>query len=83
MCYNILWAGKRVVEVNPAYTSQVCSKCGAIVKKELEEREHNCLHCGLVCNRDLNASLNILRVGMDSLSNCKVTFKVTLKAHSL
>ncbi len=80
LTYKAEWAGKRVVEVNPAYTSQVCSKCGATVKKEIDEREHNCPHCGLVCNRDLNASLNILRVGMDSLSNCK---KVTLEAHSL
>lgn len=79
LTYKAEWAGKRVVEVNPAYTSQVCSKCGAIVKKELDEREHNCPHCGLVCNRDLNASLNILRVGMDSLSNRKAT----LEAHSL
>lgn len=79
LTYKAEWAGKRVIEVNPAYTSQVCSKCGAIVKKELDEREHNCPHCGLVCNRDYNASLNILRVGMDSLSNCKVT----LEAHSL
>lgn len=79
LTYKAEWAGKRVVEVNPAYTSQVCSKCGATVKKELEEREHNCPHCGLICNRDLNASLNILRVGMDSLSNRKVT----LEAHSL
>jgi putative transposase len=79
LTYKAEWAGKRVVEVNPAYTSQVCSKCGAIVKKELDEREHNCPHCGLLCNRDLNASLNILRVGMDSLSNRKVT----LEAHYL
>lgn len=79
LTYKAEWAGKRVVEVNPAYTSQVCSKCGAIVKKELDEREHNCPHCGLVCNRDLNASLNILRVGMNSLSNRKAT----LEAHSL
>lgn len=79
LTYKAEWAGKRVVEVNPAYTSQICSKCGATVKKELDEREHNCPHCGLKCNRDLNASLNILRVGMDSLSNRKVT----LEAHYL
>jgi putative transposase len=79
LTYKAEWAGKRVVEVNPAYTSQVCSKCGVIVKKELDEREHNCPHCGLVCNRDLNASLNILRVGMDSL-NSRNTI---LDAHSL
>jgi transposase len=77
--YKAVEAGSLVLEVNPAYTSQTCSKCGKIVKKELSERIHKCGACGLEMDRDLNASLNILRVGMDSLSNCKVT----LEAHSL
>jgi transposase len=35
--------------------------------KELSDRIHECSLCGLVMNRDLNASKNILRIGMDSL----------------
>jgi putative transposase len=62
-------AGCVVVNVNPAYTSQICSGCGSIVKKELSERQHKCITCGLNISRDLNASRNILRVGMDSFSN--------------
>ncbi len=31
-------AGRQVVKVDPKFTSQVCSGCGAIVKKELSER---------------------------------------------
>ena len=59
-------AGCEVVDVNPAYTSQICSGCGDKVKKKLSERTHKCKVCGLELSRDLNAARNILRVGMDS-----------------
>lgn len=61
--------GKMVIKVNPAYTSQDCSGegCGNRVKKSLSTRTHVCHECGLVMNRDLNASLNILRLGLQSL----------------
>lgn len=56
-------AGKRVVAVPPAYTSQVCSGCGMLVRKGLSVRLHECLDCGASLHRDHNAALNILRVG--------------------
>ena len=40
--YKAESAGRKVVLVNPAYTSQMCSGCGTIVKKDLSERVHNC-----------------------------------------
>ena len=55
-------AGRTVVQVNPRYTSQVCSGCGTIRKKTLEERWHSC-ECGTELDRDHNAALNILRLG--------------------
>ncbi|GBC63817.1 transposase [Desulfonema ishimotonii] len=58
--------GKKVAAVPPHYTSQKCSACGNIVQKSLSIRTHSCI-CGFVSNRDLNAALNILRVGMDTL----------------
>ena len=64
--YKAESAGRKVVLVNPAYTSQMCSGCGSIVKKDLSERVHNCPRCGLVMDRDLNASKNILRLGLQS-----------------
>jgi putative transposase len=64
--YKAESAGRKVVLVNPAYTSQMCSGCGSIVKKDLSERVHNCPKCGLVMDRDLNASKNILRLGLQS-----------------
>ena len=60
-------AGCTVVLVNPKHTSQICSQCGQLVKKTLSDRIHNCLHCGLSMNRDLNASINIMRLGLQSL----------------
>lgn len=55
-------AGRTVVQVNPRYTSQVCSGCGTVKKKTLEERWHSC-ECGTELDRDHNAALNILRLG--------------------
>ena len=51
-------AGKHYVEVDPRYTSQTCSACGRVEKKELSQREHRC-PCGFVTTRDHNAALNI------------------------
>jgi putative transposase len=51
--------GRVTVAVNPAYTSQECSSCGAVVKKSLSTRTHAC-QCGCVLDRDHNAALNIL-----------------------
>lgn len=62
-------AGCKVVLVNPAHTTQMCSTCGTIVKKTLSDRVHSCPHCGLIMDRDLNASLNIMRLGLQSLAN--------------
>ncbi|MHC1688895.1 MAG: RNA-guided endonuclease InsQ/TnpB family protein [Methanothrix sp.] len=61
------YAGSKVVLVDPRNTSQMCSRCGLIVKKDLSERVHSCSECGLSMDRDLNAAVNILRLGMQSL----------------
>lgn len=59
-------AGSRVLFVSPKYTSQMCSGCGAIVQKELEERWHSC-SCGCSLDRDHNAAKNILQLGLQAL----------------
>jgi putative transposase len=56
-------AGRGVIAVSPAYTSQVCSGCGAIVAKGLSVRWHACPACGLSLHRDHNAARNIERLG--------------------
>jgi len=65
--YKAASAGRNVVRINPAYTSQMCSGCGIIVKKDLSQRVHRCPTCGLTLDRDLNAAKNILRLGLQSL----------------
>lgn len=54
-------AGRRVVLVDPQYTSQDCSRCGTRVPKTLAERVHRCPVCGYVQDRDINAAENILQ----------------------
>jgi putative transposase len=56
------WASRTVLFVNPRYTSQVCSQCGTVRKKSLDERWHSC-ECGCELDRDTNAAINILRLG--------------------
>jgi putative transposase len=53
-------AGARFVRVNAKNTSQECSGCGRIVRKELSERWHKCPYCGLSLQRDHNSALVIL-----------------------
>lgn len=56
-------AGRRVVLVNPAYTSKTCSACGGLIEDlSLADRRVECA-CGLSLDRDVNAALNILWVG--------------------
>ena len=57
-------AGKIVELVDARYTSQKCSKCGIMVPKTLADRTHHCPKCGLDMDRDLNASINILTLGL-------------------
>ncbi len=69
IAYKAAWAGRRFVAVNPAYTSQDCSQCGHRQLLSLSDRIYTCSCCGVVLDRDLNASLNILRVGQHSLAS--------------
>jgi putative transposase len=69
LAHKAAWAGRRFVAVNPAYTSQDCSGCGHRQVLSLSDRIYTCPCCGVVLDRDLNASLNILRVGQHSLAS--------------
>ncbi|MFL9459988.1 RNA-guided endonuclease InsQ/TnpB family protein [Scytonema tolypothrichoides VB-61278_2] len=60
--------GRITVAVNPAYTSQECFSCGAIVKKSLSTRTHVC-ECGFVIDRDSNAAINILKLALSTVGH--------------
>lgn len=69
--YKCNWYGKELVVIDRFYPSlKTCSKCGW--KKEdltLSDRVFKCENCGIEIDRDLNAAINIQRVGVDILYN--------------
>jgi putative transposase len=65
--YKAANAGSMVVLVDPRNTSKMCSRCGILVEKTLADRVHNCTKCGLSLDRDWNAAINILRLGLHSV----------------
>jgi putative transposase len=64
--YKAASAGSMVVLVDPRNTSKMCSRCGILVEKSISDRVHNCPQCGLSMDRDWNAAVNILRLGLQS-----------------
>jgi putative transposase len=63
LSYKAACAGREVIAVNPAFTSQRCSGCGVLVLKGLSVRWHSCPDCGTSLHRDHNAARNIERAG--------------------
>jgi putative transposase len=63
LSFKAACAGREVVAVHPAYTSQTCSGCGVIVSKGLSVRWHSCSECGASLHRDHNAARNIEQAG--------------------
>ena len=66
--YKAVELGKRAIGVPAHYTSQRCSQCKQIVRKSLSVRTHRCPFCGFVAPRDYNSALEILALGLKSLT---------------
>ena len=65
---NLEYKCGRLVEVNPAYTSQRCSECGHTDKENRKtQARFLCVSCGYASNADTNAAINIRRLGMAQL----------------
>jgi len=68
--YKAEEAGRECVLVDAWQTTQQCSGCGELVPKDLGVRVHDCPHCGLRLDRDVNAARNILSRGLATLRAC-------------
>ena len=63
--YKAKLEGVPVIEVSPRNTSKTCSKCGYVYRNFKNQRLFHCPNCGLIIDRDLNASINIARKGLE------------------
>ena len=65
--YKSNWFGKKVIEINKYFpSSQSCNRCGFKNEevKDLSVRKWTCPRCGLIHDRDINASINIMFEGL-------------------
>ena len=71
LTYKAEWNNKKVVKVDRYFpSSQTCNVCGYVSKqiKDLSIREWVCPECHTKHNRDINAAINILRLGLNNIS---------------
>ena len=59
--YKAESAGCVAVAVNPQYTTMTCSNCGNVQKVSISQRTFICEKCSMKKDRDINASINILK----------------------
>jgi len=71
LVYKAECAGRIVIKVNPAYTSQICSHCGYRQKIPLSTRVFKCPCCNFEIDRDVNAAINILSLGLQTVGSAK------------
>ena len=65
LAYKCTWYGSALVEAGRYYpSSKLCSDCGRRKPNlTLADRMYECDHCGLRIDRDLNAAVNLARLG--------------------
>ena len=64
--WQLSYKAKHLIKVPRFFpSSKTCSNCGAI-KSELDPsiRTYKCEHCGAVLDRDYNAALNLMKLGL-------------------
>jgi putative transposase len=66
LTYKTKWYGSTLVKADRFYpSSKTCSSCGTVkAKLLLNERMYNCEACGLAIDRDVNAAINLARLGL-------------------
>jgi putative transposase len=69
--YKAKWKGRTIIKIDRYFpSSQVCSNCGYQNTdiKDLKIREWTCPRCNTKHNRDINASINILKQGLNLIN---------------
>ena len=69
LIYKAAMRGQKVINVDPAYTSQTCPKCGRRDKVSRDKRLHlfRCTGCGYTSNDDRIAAMNLYSMGNEYL----------------
>jgi len=61
--------GREIIRVDPKDSSKTCSSCGYVnYELKLSDRVFKCPVCGMNMDRDLNASINILKRGLERIA---------------
>ena len=70
-----------LVKIDTYYpSSKTCSNCGNVKETlSLSERTYHCTECGFEIDRDLNASINILNIGLKQIEATATTSGTSLK----
>jgi putative transposase len=68
--YKTAWYGSVLIQADQWYpSSKTCSRCEVVkAKLLLSEREFKCNNCGLIIDRDLNAAINLAKLGLCNTS---------------
>lgn len=78
IAYKAAWAGIPVYLVDPAYTSQTCSRCGyCAAANRQSQASFLCQQCGFCCHADINAAINISLVARQAANGSAGTSAVT------
>ena len=70
LTYKADWNGKKVIKIDRYFpSSQTCNVCGHVNKKikNLSIRDWECPVCHTHHNRDVNAAINILHLGLNKI----------------
>ena len=83
--YKIAENQGKIVKIDRFYpSSKTCSNCGCVKKElKLSERTYHCSECGFTIDRDLNASINILKTGLVQIEATDAIVGTSLKNKSL
>lgn len=70
LLYKASWNDKTIIKIDRFFpSSKMCSNCNWIKEDlTLKDRKWTCVCCGIIHDRDINASKNILLQGLNELS---------------